>query len=103
MEKFKDLVAGREGIAVPKVFKEYSTSKVLVSEFVKGSPLGKATILPQEYRDSVILMINNSKIAERMLRLCLDELFTYRFMQTDPNWSNFLYNLKNDTVCLFMI
>jgi hypothetical protein len=26
------------------------------------------------------------------VRLCLRELFEYRFMQTDPNWSNFLYN-----------
>lgn len=56
MEKFKDLVQGRKGVAVPRVFKEFSNSKVLVSEFVEGSPLGKATILPQEYRDSVRLL-----------------------------------------------
>lgn len=27
-----------------------------------------------------------------MLRLCLREVFSFRFMQTDPNWSNFFYN-----------
>ena len=27
-----------------------------------------------------------------MLRLCLNELFVFNFMQTDPNWSNFFYN-----------
>ena len=27
-----------------------------------------------------------------MLRLCLLELFEYHMMQTDPNWSNFLYD-----------
>lgn len=31
-------------------------------------------------------------IAEKILWLCLTELFTFRFMQTDPNWSNFMYN-----------
>jgi aarF domain-containing kinase len=28
------------------------------------------------------------------------ELFVFRFMQTDPNFSNFLYNPLNDTLCL---
>lgn len=26
------------------------------------------------------------------MRLCLLELFHFRFMQTDPNWANFLYD-----------
>ena len=26
------------------------------------------------------------------------ELFEWRFMQTDPNWSNFLYNEETDKV-----
>ena len=55
MEKFRELVDGRIGVSVPRVFKQFSTSKVLVSEFVEGSPLGKATMLPQSYRDSVNL------------------------------------------------
>lgn len=31
-------------------------------------------------------------IAGAMLRLCLRELFELRCMQTDPNWSNFMYD-----------
>ena len=31
-------------------------------------------------------------VAEKLLRLTLVELFNYRFMQTDPNWGNFLYD-----------
>lgn len=38
------------------------------------------------------------QIATDILSLCLRELFTLRFMQTDPNWSNFLYNQKTDKV-----
>ena len=53
MERFRGLITGRKGMAVPKVFKDYSTEKVLVSEFVEGSPLSRAEILPQSYRDSV--------------------------------------------------
>lgn len=32
------------------------------------------------------------QIGENVLRLCLLELFEFRFMQTDPNWANFLYD-----------
>ncbi|CAH8524572.1 unnamed protein product [Dicrocoelium dendriticum] len=31
-------------------------------------------------------------IGQQLLRLCLKEVFVFRVMQSDPNWSNFLYN-----------
>jgi aarF domain-containing kinase len=38
------------------------------------------------------------QIGSSILRLCLQELFHFRLMQTDPNWSNFLFNKKTDQV-----
>ena len=38
------------------------------------------------------------QIGAAVLRLCLKELFEWRFMQTDPNWSNFFYNPVEDKV-----
>lgn len=35
-----------------------------------------------------------------MLELTLKELFVFRFMQTDPNWGNFLYNEATKTINL---
>ena len=32
-----------------------------------------------------------NRVGGRLLWLSLMELFRFRFMQTDPNWSNFLY------------
>lgn len=32
------------------------------------------------------------QIAERIIELCMKELFEFRMMQTDPNWTNFLWN-----------
>lgn len=32
------------------------------------------------------------QICEQILRLCLRELFEFRYMQTDPNWSNFFFD-----------
>ena len=31
-------------------------------------------------------------ISENIMRLCLEEIATFKYMQTDPNWANFLYN-----------
>ncbi|KAJ3208225.1 hypothetical protein HDU82_002764 [Entophlyctis luteolus] len=42
--------------------------------------------------------VSTGKIGTRMLKLCLEQLFTFRYMQTDPNWTNFLYDEKTDTI-----
>lgn len=38
------------------------------------------------------------RISELIMRLSLKELFEFRYMQTDPNWSNFFYNLDTKQV-----
>lgn len=38
------------------------------------------------------------RISELLMRLILLELFEFRYMQTDPNWSNFFYNLNTKQV-----
>ncbi|KAL8624392.1 Atypical kinase coq8a, mitochondrial [Nucella lapillus] len=39
-------------------------------------------------------------IGKGILGLCLKEVFEWRFMQTDPNWSNFLYDPVSDKLVL---
>jgi aarF domain-containing kinase len=70
-------------VYVPEVIDELSSRRVLTSELVKGIPIDKAADLSQEERNHLSLTI---------IRLCLRELFEFRFMQTDPNWSNFMYD-----------
>merc|ERR1712070_1072340 len=71
----------------PAVIPELSTKGVLTSEFVKGIPIDKLAD-PQMAMDQE----ERNQLAQRIVELCLRELFEYRFMQTDPNWSNFLYD-----------
>uniref|UniRef100_A0A8B9H6T3 Atypical kinase COQ8A, mitochondrial n=1 Tax=Astyanax mexicanus TaxID=7994 RepID=A0A8B9H6T3_ASTMX len=40
------------------------------------------------------------QICENILTLCLRELFEFRYMQTDPNWSNFFYDPQTHKVAL---
>lgn len=68
---------------VPGVIHEASSARVLTTELVQGMTLEKVEQCDQETRNQV---------AAEMMRVTLRELFEFRFMQTDPNWSNFLYD-----------
>ncbi|KAH8077389.1 ABC1-domain-containing protein [Cristinia sonorae] len=69
------------------------TERVLVMEHVDGVSVGGSAIdqLSQEDKDD---------IATRIIDLCLKELFTFRVMQTDPNWTNFLWNTQTRQMAL---
>ncbi|XP_020398159.1 protein ABC transporter 1, mitochondrial isoform X1 [Zea mays] len=82
-KRYKELLCDSDGYNVPKVIDQLSSRKVLTSEFVPGIPIDKVAQLSQETRNYV---------GCKLLELTIKELFVFRFMQTDPNWSNFLYD-----------
>jgi aarF domain-containing kinase len=88
---FRELLANDPGYLVPEVFPELCTKRVLTTELIQGLPLDQCASLPQEIRND---------IAARVLDLVMRELFEFRFMQTDPNWSNFFYNPDDNRICL---
>ncbi|XP_063080232.1 atypical kinase COQ8A, mitochondrial [Engraulis encrasicolus] len=90
-KKFKQLLRGHPFFNVPDVVDELSSRHVLTTELVSGFPLDKAEDLPQELRN---------EICEQILVLCLRELFEFRYMQTDPNWSNFFFDPQTHQVAL---
>lgn len=47
---------------------------------------------------SVFLLPFFCQICEQILILCLRELFEFRYMQTDPNWSNFYFDPQTHKV-----
>lgn len=80
---FRTLLSSREGFYVPFVVDDLSSRRVLTTELVPGIPIDKVALLDQDTRNYV---------GKKLLELTLMELFIFRFMQTDPNWSNFLYD-----------
>ena len=82
--RFKQLLSEEQAtFSVPEVYPEACGPDVLTSEFMHGKGVTKIPDLSQAERDW---------IGTHILRLCLRELMEWRFMQTDPNWTNFLYN-----------
>lgn len=82
--RFAELLKNESKIfQVPEVYTEASGPGVLTAQFMTGTAVTKMKDLSQHDRDWV---------GTQILRLCLRELMEWRFMQTDPNWTNFLYN-----------
>ncbi|XP_023743628.1 protein ABC transporter 1, mitochondrial [Lactuca sativa] len=88
---FRRLLSNVQGFYVPLVVDELSSKKVLATELVHGIPIDKVAVLDQETRNNV---------GKKLLELTLMELFVFRFMQTDPNWSNFLYDEATQSINL---
>lgn len=76
---------------VPDVIDELSTHEVLTTEFFRGGTIDKVSAFDQEERN---------RIGRTILYLTMKELFEWRFMQTDPNWGNFLYDVGTRTTGL---
>lgn len=87
--RFRDLLVDEQStFIVPKVFPEACGPQVLTAEFMSGIGVTKSALnLDQAQRDW---------IGTNILRLCLRELMEFKFMQTDPNWTNFLFNAKTN-------
>ena len=76
-------------LSVPEVFPELSTRQVLTSRFVHGVTIDKTVGLPQSVRNA---------IARTVLISTMRELFEWRFIQSDPNFGNYLYDDVSDPV-----
>ncbi|KAJ2181102.1 hypothetical protein EV181_005321 [Coemansia sp. RSA 532] len=91
MTKFGTLLADDPVFVVPRLVSDLSSKMVLTAEFMDGAHLKHAEGYSQEIRDY---------IGTHIMRLCLQELFDFEFMQTDPNWANFLYNEHTGKIAL---
>lgn len=82
--RFKELLTEEsDTFTVPTIHPSACGPGVLTADFMTGTAVTKIPDLTQADRDWV---------GTQILRLCLRELMEWRFMQTDPNWTNFLYN-----------
>ncbi|XP_018418087.1 PREDICTED: aarF domain-containing protein kinase 4 [Nanorana parkeri] len=90
-KKFRKLLGDDPFFRVPQVIDDLTTKRLLTVELVSGVPLDQCAEMDQETRN---------EISYNILRLCLLEVFQFRFMQTDPNWSNFFYDADINKVML---
>lgn len=85
--RFRDLLRDDPVFVVPEIMSEASGKQVLTMEMLEGVAVTKIQNFTQEQRDW---------IGTQIMRLCLREITEFRYMQTDPNWTNFLYNARTN-------
>src|ERR1051326_115929 len=88
---FQEDESEREIIHSPKVFSEYTTSKVLTMEFIDGIKISDHQKLLQHGLDKNI-------IAKRLAISYLKQVFEYGFFHADPHPGN-LFVLPNNVIC----
>ncbi len=91
LARFGALLDGAPGVRVPAVHPEFSTTDVLVMDFVESDPIEALETAPQALRDHV---------AQLLIALTLRELFDFRLMQTDPNFANYRYDAAHGDLVL---
>jgi len=91
--RYLALLADEPAVVVPRVHADFSTAHVLAIDYLRGRPLEDlcGAEHAQERRD---------RAGELLLRLALRELFEFRFMQTDPNFANYLFLAETDQIGL---
>ena len=86
-----DPYLSEQRFAVPEVFGDVTTAEIIATEFVRGGTIEKVASMDQEERN---------RVGTAIFYLTMQELFVWRFMQTDPNWGNFLYDVGTRTTHL---
>lgn len=81
-----DSSAKRLRIYVPKTYREFSTEKVLFTEWVNGTSLiDKQKLIDKKYDLGVIM--------HQFINIFAKQIFTYGFVHSDPHPGNLLVNL----------
>jgi predicted unusual protein kinase regulating ubiquinone biosynthesis (AarF/ABC1/UbiB family) len=83
LRRYAALVADEPGLVVPGVHDDLTTRRVLAMDYARGRPVDalREPHVPQARRD---------RVGALLLRLLFREIFEFRFVQTDPNFANYL-------------
>jgi aarF domain-containing kinase len=91
LRRYATLVAGDAAFVVPRVHGDLTTSHILAMDYLAGEPLDRLSGGPQALRD---------RIGRVLYRLFFREFFEFRFMQTDPNFANYLLRPDGEQIAL---
>ena len=89
--RFSEFLKSNDKLNVPKVYNELSTQETLTMSFLEGRELSSK----MAYDQSSI-----NEISLSLLELLLNEIFTFKLVQTDPNLANFLLSEGDNSLCI---
>ncbi|HEU17887.1 MAG TPA: AarF/ABC1/UbiB kinase family protein [Deltaproteobacteria bacterium] len=90
-ERFARQFIGNDMIYIPRIFREFSTQRILTMEYVPGIKVSDINRLDTEGYDRKI-------IADRGADLLLHQVFTFGFFHADPHPGN-VFILPDNIIC----
>jgi predicted unusual protein kinase regulating ubiquinone biosynthesis (AarF/ABC1/UbiB family) len=91
MRRYRTMLAGDPAFVVPSPVDALSRKQILAMEFAPGEPIETLEDAPQAVRDGTMTAL---------LGLVLRELFTFGYMQTDPNFANYRWQAETGRIVL---
>lgn len=93
MMRFKHMFKGDDRVYVPKVYSKYSTSKLLIMEYVEGeAPDNLANLIEKGYDPKII--------AENGMNVILTMILKHGFFHADPHSGNMFIRRNNQLVLI---
>jgi len=93
IERFRSTYRHRTDFYVPKAYREYSTGKILIMEFVSGC---KITDVDQIQAWG----LNPARIVEKGMDIYLSQIFEFGYFHGDPHPGNVLVNQEGTIILL---
>ncbi len=94
LKRYGALAAGVSGLVVPRVYEKFSTKRVLALTFESG-------LSPDAWLKTEPSSEDRHHFGALILDLYFREFFDWGFVQTDPNFANFLFRPETgELVCL---
>jgi ubiquinone biosynthesis protein len=88
INRFNSFFQNDKRIKVPKVYKEYSSSKIITMDFIEGIKVSKIEQLKQQN-------IDTKNVAKNGFALLCEQIFQNRFFHADPHPGNILVTDNN--------
>lgn len=93
LDRFAKQFRSNRNIRVPKLFRDLSTDRVMVMEYVVGLPIDQPDKLRSHH-------IDPHKLAERVSKLIFQQMFEFGFFHADPHPGNMCV-LGGGVLCLY--
>lgn len=91
LDAFGALTDGDDTLALPRVQRDFCTADILAMDYLESRPVETVEEADQDTRD---------RVATRLFRLFLQEVFDWGRVQTDPNFANYRYQPETGRIVL---
>lgn len=93
MDAYRAQIGDDSDFFIPAIHRDFATRNILAMDFAEGVPVDR--LADPGYRRA-----ERDRAATLLMRLTLRELFEFALVQTDPNFSNYLYDAANGRIVL---